>query len=594
LTFVSLAIGATLTRCVNRLTRSLFALSISAAALSSGACKKPQAIQEAAPRALAPPSRPANLLMSAHFGHPMSSVRRLSALASMNVPFELGMSLVLGFDSTMLAAIDLDKPADIVVTGTPDERDVTVAFFPAAASSLRSTLSTRFRLTTVEGVGERLDLRAPSNREQAWRCAIVGAPGEVSSRLVCSTSERALASAARWTALLSSQRMTQADDAVLEIDGTSARAGLAPYLRRIVDQSSAMLGASAQQARDEHTSAPDFGDPEPLVNRARSLSTQVDALVADLRSITIKLTVESNALVIDATGSLDAAGTSTIVQGTARTISMPSVHTLTGRLAPDSSLAGGWRTPAEDLRTHLQNVARMTLDVLGSRVPSPALAQADFEALFAHVGDEVAFSLARSPAPAQPRRPARAGQEPEAPALGPWEFTVLASQEDNATGARAALSRIARAPWLRGMRFGTAAPTVTAARNAVVLRIPPRPEPIAQPGERQAARAPQINAELGLAVSQGQLAVLWGANVRDQLRRLDSRTAGPAPNVLASANEAPFVFGVDARALRGESPPAPLRLSWSASREGSTLESRFHLTLSEQVLRMLRRARRPE
>ncbi|MFO0561838.1 MAG: hypothetical protein U0269_27750 [Polyangiales bacterium] len=578
---------------MNRLTRSLYALSISAAVLSSGACKKPQVTQDAAPRALPPPTRPANLLMSAHFGHPMSSVRRLAALASMNVPFELGMSLVLGFDSTMLAAIDLDKPADVVVTGTPDERDVTVAFFPAAQTSLRSTLSTRFRLTTVEGVGERLDLRAPSNREQAWRCAIVGAPGEVSSRLVCSTSERALSSAARWTALVSSQRATEGDDGVLDIDGTSARAGLAPYLRRIIDQSSAMLGTSAQQARDEHTSAPDFGDPEPLVNRARSLSTQVDAMVADLRSITIKLTIESNALVLDATGSLDAAGTSTIAQGTARAISMPTAHPLTGRLAPDSSLAGGWRTPAEALRAHLQNAARMALDVLGSRVPSPELAQADFEALFAHVGDEVAFSLSRGPAPAQ-RRAARPGQEPEEPALGPWEFTALASQEDNATGALAVLPRISRAAWLRGMRFGTAAPTVTAARNAVVLRIPPRPEPIAQPGERQTARAPQINSELGLAVSQGQLAIVWGSNVRDQLRRLDLRTAGPAPNVLASGNDAPFVFGVDARALRGESPPAPLRLSWSASREGSTLESRFHLSLSEQVLRMLRRARRPE
>lgn len=513
----------------------------------------------------------------------------------MNVPFELGMSLVLGFDSTMLAAIDLDKPADVVVTGTPDERDVTVAFFPAAQTSLRSTLATRFRLTTVEGVGERLDARAASGREQAWRCAIVGAPGEVSSRLVCSTREQSLAAAARWVALVSSQRMNDGDDALLEIDGASARAGLAPYLRRVIEQGSALLGTSAQQARDEHTTAPDFGDPEPLVNRARGLSSQVDAMVADLRNVTLKVTIESNALVVDATGVLDAAGTSAIATGTARALTMPTTHALAGRLPADSALAGAWRTPADALRAHLQNAVRMSLDVLGSRVPTPELAQADVEALFAHVGDEVDFSLSRGPAPTTTRRaPARPGQEAEAPALGPWEFTVLASQDDNAAGALAAIPRIARAPWLRGMRFGEAAPTVTSTRNAVVLRVPPRPEPVAQPGERNVPRGPQPPSEVAVAVSQGQLAMLWGTNVRDQLRRLDARTAGPSPNILASGTDGPFVLGVDARALRGESPPAPLRLSWSATREGGALSSRFHLSLSEQVLRMLRRARRSE
>jgi hypothetical protein len=144
------------------------------------------------------------------------------------------------------------------------------------------------------------------------------------------------------------------------------------------------------------------------------------------------------------------------------------------------------------------------------------------------------------------------------------------------------------------MRFGSTAPTISTSRNAVVLRIAPRPEPVAQRGKRQTARAPQFNSELAIAVSQGQLAILWGADVRDQLRRLDLRTAGPAPNVLASSDDAPFVLGVDARGLRGESPPAPLRLSWTAARVGETLESRWRLSVSEQVLRMLRRARRDD
>ncbi len=561
--------------------------------LSAGACKKPQAQPDAGPRALPPPTAPANLLVTAHFGHPTSSVRALSTLAGMNVPFELGMSMVLGFDSTLLAAVDLSKPVDMVITGTPEERDVTVAFFPQAPASLRSTLSTRFRFTTVEGVGDRLDLRT-QGREQAWRCAIVGAPGEISSRVVCSTREQSLATSARWVALVSSQRATETDDGVFEVDGGSARSSMAPYFRRVLEQGSAMLGASAQQAREQHTTAPDLGDPEPLITRARQLSTQVDAMFVDLRRVVVKLTVESNALVVDATGELNATGSSTIAQGTTRAMAMPTTHALTGRLAPDAPIAAGWRTPADSLRAHMQTLVRTAFDVLGSRVPNAESAQPEMDALFAHVGDEVAVAFSRAPVP--PARPARPGQPAAEPALGAWEFTALASQDDQGAAVTALLPQLARAPWLRGMRIGTVAPTITTARNALFVRLPPRPEPIAQPGlnERATPSRTTTTSDVGLAVSNGQLAVLFSPNARDLLRRLDARTAGPAPNVLGAASEGPMVVGVDARALRGEAPPALVRLSWGGSREGDVLSSRFRISLSDQVLRMLRRARREE
>jgi hypothetical protein len=299
--------------------------------------------------------------------------------------------------------------------------------------------------------------------------------------------------------------------------------------------------------------------------------------------------------VVDATGELNATGSSTIAQGTTRAMAMPTTHALTGRLAPDAPIAAGWRTPADSLRAHMQTLVRTAFDVLGSRVPNAESAQPEMDALFAHVGDEVAVAFSRAPAP--PARPARPGQPPAEPAPTQWEFTAIASQDDQGAAVTALLPQLARAPWLRGMRIGTVAPTITTARNALFVRLPPRPEPVAQPGLNERgtpARIPSAPSDVALAVSGGQLAVLFSPNARDLLRRLDARTAGPAPTVLGAASEGPMVVGVDARALRGEAPPALVRLSWGGSREGDVLSSRFRISLSDQVLRMLRRARREE
>lgn len=589
-------------RAVNRLPRSVLALTIGTAVLANGACKPtPAPAQDAAPRALPPPTRPADLLLSGHFGQPAASARALSSLASMAIPFELGMSLMLGFDSTMLAAVDLAKPIDVAVTGTPEERDVTVAFFPAAPSGLRSTLSTRFRMVTVAGVGEKLEPRAQSGRDPAWRCAIVGAPGEISSRLVCSTREAALGAAARWLALESSRRAEERDDALFEVDGATARSSIAPSIRRSVERLSALLGSSAQQARQEHSSAPQLGDPEPLIERTRRMAQEAEAGFADLQNMRVKVTISAEDIRIDADAALDPAGRSTMVQGTQRALGASSTHALVGRLPPNAPIAGAWRTSAESLRSTAQNLTTVLLDVLGSRIPSADLARADLEALFAHVGDEV--DMAFGPAPELPSRVTRAPANANANASAPapqWELWMVMAQDDNGTAASALVPRLARAPWLTGLRIGDRPGTVSSTRNQLVLRLPPRPAFPLREGEDQQRPAPARPAsnepptEVSLAVSQGQLAMLVGPNTRDQLRRLDARTAGPAPTVLGAANEAPFVMAVDARALRGETPPAPVHVQWRAEREGATLSSRLRVVLSGQVIRMLRRARREE
>jgi len=576
--------------------RAKFAYVFSLALCAHGfnGCKSPGAQLDAGPRALPPPTKPADLLVTAHFGHPRESVRAVGALVGTVVPFEIGMSLVLGFDSTMLAAVDLSKPIDLVVTGTPERREVTLAFVPSAPASLGSTLSTRFRLVRTDGVGDVLTARTTGGRDGGWKCAVVGVAGAVAPRLVCSTAERSLAQNARWVAQESARRGEETDDAVLEVDGDSARSALIPYMRRVFEEGGAALATAAQQARDDRATPPDLGDPEPLANRIRAFATQVEPFLADLGRLVVKLEVQSSSILVDARGELAASGASPITRGTLRAVDSPRVHPLAARLAPDSLVAAALRNPADATREHLRTGTRLILDVLGSRIPTPELATADLEALFANTGDAVVVALSEAPAPtpARPTRPAPQGSSPSA-AQPAYEVTVLASQTDQGQGALGVISRLPRAAWLRGMRIGDAPATITGQRNAVFVRLPAR-RAASLPGDRlglergQRAPTPTPPNEVTLAVSGEQLAVLVGPNGRDQLRRLDGRTAGTAPAVLGAASEGPFVLGADFGRIRGES-PAPLRLAWTAAREGSTVTSRFQINIPSALLRMLRR-----
>lgn len=563
-------------------------IALIAALLVGAGCKKASSPPRDAAAPLAAPTRPSDLLVSAHFGHPRESARAIAALAATPIPFEIGMSLMLGFDSTMLAAIDLSKPVDLVVTGTPDEREVTVAFIPASATALASTLATRFRTTRVQGVGEVLSPRAAQGRESAWKCAIVGVPSAVPSRLVCSTKDRSLEHAARWVAYESARREGESGDAVLEVDGASARASMVPYVRRVIEQGSTAMGASAAQAREERPTPPDLGDPEPLVQRARELSSRVDTWFQDMRRVLVRLEVQPTALLVDVDAELDAEGRSDLAVRTASAVGARTDHPLAGRLVAESPFAAAVRAPSDAMRRAAQGLTQIVLDVLGSRVPSADTARADLEALFANAGDELALSFSR--APRQPPRPTAATADESSSDL--WEFTALLSQADQGQSALALLPRLARASWLRGMRISEQPATVTTQRNALFMRLPPPRRAPSGSAEGRARSTPQrAPSELTVAVSNESLALMWGPSGREQLRRLDLRTAGAAPAVLGAASEGPFVLGVDARALRGEAPPANARLTWSAARDGSVLHSRLRLHVSEQLVRMLRRSR---
>src|SRR6185369_6940564 len=84
----------------------------------------PTARPDVAPPPLPPPTRPTDVLVSAHFGQPRATVEALSALTGSRIPFELGLALALGVDGTILAASDTSQPIDFFVTGTADHPDV--------------------------------------------------------------------------------------------------------------------------------------------------------------------------------------------------------------------------------------------------------------------------------------------------------------------------------------------------------------------------------------------------------------------------------------------------------------------------------------
>jgi hypothetical protein len=539
--------------------------------------------------------------VSGRVARPSESVAALARLGGVRVPFEIGMSLVLGFDATVISAVDLSRPLELVVTGQPGQSAVTLALVPRAEQALRGALSSRFRLVAVPGLGERLELLGASPPPDGWRCALVRVAGPASTRMVCANAEDALTRNARWVAQQSLRPSETTDDVALEIEGAPARAALGPYLRRALSQGAALLGQSEDDARSPSEPSRAFADPSAtgaIAPRLRAFADEVDPMLADLRRLSVRLAVASDGVRVDVTAGLDPAGRSALVRESARRVEASRAHPLASRLPPDAPLALASRSTADGTRTIARALAaRALLDPLARGPDAQGVvtaATADLEALFEHAGDAVALSFARTAPTARPsvagaRRELESSRNDSSSApTSPLEATVLLAQDDGGASARASLRRLAAAPWLRGRQDLS----VTASRDALTLR------PAPSGGERSARRAGRGSAgavagastggrEVTLAVSRGALALLWGRETRGQLRALDGRVEGAVPAAVEGA-EAPMVLSVDVLSLARGQPGAPLRLSWRAAREEGGLRSTVRLEFGGPLLRAVR------
>lgn len=543
--------------------RTLTALALGLVTLLLGCSRS--AVRTHAPEtstALPPPQRPEDVLAEVHFGQPRASVTTLGTMLGTRLPFELGLSLALGIDSTILAATDTSKPMDVVILGRERPTDALLVLTPGASNTLRNTLSARYRLTPIAGLGERLDPRTPQGRRNHGpHCAIIGVQSTIPSRIVCANRFEALARAGRYAAHLSQRRADDSTDALVEIDGSVARTALLPTLRRAIEDLARGLAQSAAEQRRVHTRPPDFGDPEALVAMLTRFARNLDTHTEDIRNITARTTIAPERAILEIDVSLDAQGHSVLVRDALARTERTGEHPLASRIPPDSFAVVASYASADRHATLVRGTIDSVIEVLGHRIPDPSAARRDLETLFAHIGQAVVIGTAREP-------------------TGGIEQTALFALTDRGTETRTALARLAQATWLRSMRLGESPLVVTWRNGTLSLRLDtPRTRHArrAVDSEMQPTASPR---SLAISIVGDTLALIIGSRPEASLSALTLRNDGPVMPLLAQVPGASFVAAIDLAALQrrtGES--AVLHLTYGASRHENRLISHGQLVL---------------
>jgi hypothetical protein len=518
------------------------------------------------------------VLVSAHFGQPRATVATLGQIVGTQIPFELGLALLLGVEGMVFVASDTAQPIDVFVTGTVDHPDLVYVLTPQPAERFRSTLSNRFRLVRQEGLGERLDPQnaGPRANVRGTRCAIVGVPGALPQRLVCANRLEALEHAGRFAAYESQRLHDEHGDLLVDVDGATARNTLTPVLTRAIDENTQSLAANAAEERRRHDREPDLGDPEAalsgLAGMARSAVRELD----DVRHLTVRGAVAADGVTVESDLTLDANGHGMLVRDANSRVGVDPSHPLVNRLAPDSLAAFSTRTQTQDRAALVDSVVQSVVGVLGSRIGDPDVARRDVNALFAQLGDETDLGVAR---------------EPE----GGFEVTAAFAQRDDGSAARAALANLARAPWLRAARFGDVGVTVSFAHDVLTLRTQEtrhaanpragsRVAPVAAGTETAAPEPPRT---VALSVVGNVLVAVIGTHVDTTLAAIASRASGPAPAVL-NGTRGSFVGAVDLGPMLSgmaddEHPIA--RFDYAAERRGDDLVGHGRVVVPPSVVR---------
>jgi hypothetical protein len=498
-----------------------------------------------------PPARPAALRAVAHLGQPRVTLDTLAEAGGARRPADLVLVAALGVDVAVVAAVDTARPIDVALLGGA-QGGYAFAMTPASASQARSLLASRYRFATVEGFGERLTLRGDpglSSTERRVPCALVRVPSAVASRVVCGSDEAALLAAGRWVAYESAARAgSRADfEAVVEGDGVAREAGDA--LRALAAQGQRRLLADASAARRAHDRPPDYGDPEALVRELGALLGELTDSAGAVRRAAVRADVSRAEVAVTVELTLPDDGASALSRDARGRSEAPVDHPLAAMLPADAVLVLGDRAPAAQRADTLRRVAASALRVLGDRVTLPAAARADLDALVAHAGDGLAAAASRD-------------------APDGVEVSLALSQTDGGAGARAALARMATAPWLRALRVG-APPVVTALREGIVVARP------AAPG---AAPTPS----LALGVRAGALVMVLGRHAASTLDAAAVRAGLPPPALLGDLR-ASVAGAVDLEAL-GVRDAAPARFSYGARRASGAVTATLRVTLPPQAM----------
>ncbi len=489
-----------------------------------------------------PPSRPANALAVAHFGKPRETFEALGDALGARRPPDLVLVAALGVDVAVVAAVDTARPIDVVALGGA-RSGFAFAMTPTGAAHARSMLASRYRFAHVDGLGERIEPRGDpglSSSERRVPCALVSVPSSVSARVVCASDVAALTSAGRWIAYESAARAATHDDFEATVEGDGTR-GAGEALRTAIEGLRQSLLANASAARREHDRPPDYGDPEALVGELGGVSEGLSAALSSVRRATARAEVSRERVALTVDLALPPDGDSLIAVDARERSALPGEHPLAAMLPADALFMMGDRAPGASRTEALRRLTSAALRVLGDRVTTPAAARADLDALVAQSGDGLALAIARD--------------APEG-----FELSLALSQRDNGASARAALARIAQAPWLRGLRVG-AAPVVTPLRDGVVIA-------------RAAAPGVQAAPSLAMGLRAGALVVVLGRHAQTSLDASALRATGPAPALLASLR-ASVAGALDLRPLGVQT--APLSFTYGARPSNGALTATLHV-----------------
>lgn len=513
----------------------------------------------------APPASPEGLVATAHLSHPRATTETIGTATGSRLPVDFLLGLSLGVDVALLAAVDTARPIDIALVKTPDGAGSYVfAMTPPTSAHARSALSARYRFVHAEGLGDRVEPRGDpglSDTRRRLPCALVTVPSAISTRVVCGADEAALLRAGRWIAFESAARAGETEDFELTAQGEALRREVVPQLRRALGGLRERLAADASAARREHARPPDYGDPEVMVSLLGDVADEVAAGVGALTRATarVHVTTERTTLTLD----LDTRGEdpSLFATDARERVGAPTEHPLAAMLPADAwwmfdHRGGGTRGALA------QKITNAALRVLGDRVTDGTSARADLDALFARSGDELAWAVARDGARGA-------------------ELSLVLAQTDQGAGARGALSRIARAPWLRTARLG-APLTVSAIPDGVSLTQASSPTPAAT---RAPGGAPETPRAMVMGVRGGALVIVVGTHARNTLDGVAARAGGPIPGVIAEG-AASVVGGVDLGAIGANEGRA--QFSYAARRDGDVVRATLRIEAPTRLAGALR------
>jgi hypothetical protein len=513
----------------------------------------------------APPSRPEGLIATAHLSHPRATLETLGTAMESRLPVDFLLGLSLGVDVALLAAVDSARPIDVALVKAPEGGGSYVfAMTPPTSAHARSALAARYRFVHAEGLGDRVEPRGDpglSDTRRRLPCALVTVQSAISTRVVCGADEATLLRAGRWVAFESAARASESEDFELTAQGEALQREVVPQLRRALGGLQSRLAADASAARREHARPPDYGDPEVMVALLGDVADEVAAGVGALTraSARVHVTTERTTLTVD----LDTRGEdpSLFATDARERVGAPTEHPLAAMLPADAwwmfdHRGGGTRAALAPKITHA------ALRVLGDRVTDGTNARADLDALFAHSGDELAWAVARDGARGA-------------------ELSLVLAQTDQGAGARSALARIARAPWLRTARLG-APLTVSAIPDGISLTQTSTPTP-------EAPRAPGAQPEtprvMVMGVRGGALVIVLGAHARNTLDGVAARVGGPVPSVIAEG-AASVVGGLELGAIGTNEGRA--QFSYAARRDGDVVRATLRIEAPTRLAGALR------